>query len=55
MNAKEQMEAISNSLDIAIEYGMEVEVIYFALMHMKKNPDTTPVEAFLLGITELIK
>ena len=55
MEIKEQMEAISNSLDIAIEHGMEVEVIFFALMHMKKNPEATPVEAFILGITELLK
>ena len=55
METKEQMEAISNSLDIAIEHGMEVEVIYFALIHMKNNPNATPVEAFILGITELIK
>ena len=55
MNTKEQLEAISNSLDIAIEHGMEVEVIFFALMYMKGNPEATPVEAFILGITELIK
>ena len=55
MNTKEQMEAIGNSLDVAMEHGMEVEVIYYALMHMKENPTATPVEAFFLGITELIK
>jgi hypothetical protein len=55
MNTLEQMEAIGDSLDIALEHGMEVEVIYFALMHMKNNPEATPVEAFVLGITELLK
>jgi len=55
MDTKEQMEAIDNSLTIALEHGMEVEVIYFALMHMKNNPSATPVEAFILGITELLK
>jgi hypothetical protein len=55
MEIKEQLEAISNSLDIAIEHGMEVQVIFFALMYMKGNPEATPVEAFVLGITELLK
>lgn len=55
MDTKEQMKTISTSLDMAMEYGLEVEVIYFALMHMKKNPEVTPVEAFILGVTELIK
>ena len=55
MDPKQQMETIGTSLDMAMEYGLELEVIYFALMHMKKNPEATPVEAFILGVTELIK
>ena len=55
MEPKEQMEVISNQLDIALEYGMEVEAIYYGLQHMKENPTATPAEAFLLGVTEWIK
>ena len=55
MDPKQQMEIISNQLDIALDFGMEVEVIYHALNYMKENPTTTPAEAFLLGITQLVK
>jgi hypothetical protein len=52
---QEQMEIIDKLLDVAIENGLELEVIYFALKHAKENPDTTPAESFLLGVTEWIK
>ena len=55
MEPKEQMEVISNQLDIALEFGMEVEAIYFALKYMKENPTVTPAEAFMLGVTEWVK
>jgi len=51
----EQLDIISQLLDKALEYGMELEVIYFALKHAKENPDATPAESFALGITEWIK
>lgn len=51
----EQLETINNLLDIAIEYGLEVEVIYHALEYMKKDPTVTPAEAFALGVTEFVK
>jgi hypothetical protein len=55
MDIKEQMKIIDSQLDVAIEYGMEVEVIYYALNYMKENPTVTPAEAFYLGISEWIK
>lgn len=51
----DQMQVISDMLDTALEYGLEVEVIYWALEYVKKNPDVTPAEAFALGVVEWIK
>lgn len=55
LEAGKQMEAIGNMLDIAMEYQLELEVIYFALKTMKENPTLSPVEAFALGVTEWVK
>lgn len=55
MNEKEQMDAIGNMLDVALEYGLELEVIYYALKYMKQNPDILPAEAFLMGVSEWVK
>lgn len=52
---KEQMEAIDQMLDTALEYGLEVEVIYHALEYMKENPTATPAQAFALGVAEWVK
>lgn len=52
---KEQLEAIDQMLDSAIELGLEVEIIYWALKYMKENPNATPVEAFALGIAEWVR
>ncbi len=52
---KEQMEAIDQMLDLAIDNYLEVEVIYWALQYMKKDPNTTPAQAFALGMAEWIK
>lgn len=51
----EEMEAISNMLDTAIDYGLEVEVIYWALKYVKDNPTVSPAEAFALGVAEWVK
>lgn len=50
-----QLEFIGVGLDAALENGLELEVIYFALKYMKENPNVTPAEAFALGVTEWIK
>lgn len=51
----QEMEAISNMLDTAIDYGLEVEVIYWALKYVKDNPTVSPAEAFALGVAEWVK
>jgi hypothetical protein len=51
----EEMQLIGDMLDSALEYGLEVEVIYWALRYIKENPDTSPAQAFALGVTEWIK
>lgn len=55
MELKEQMDAIGKMLDTCLEYGMEVQVIYYSLNKMKQDPKLTPAEAFALSITELVK
>lgn len=52
---KEQMEAIDHMLDSAMQFGLEVEVIYWSLKYIKDNPNVSPAEAFALGITEWVK
>lgn len=52
---KEQMDAIDQMLDLAIDNCLEVEVIYKALQYMKENPDSSPAEAFALGVAEWVK
>lgn len=49
------LKVIDAVLDQAIEVGLEVEVIYWALKAMKENTKLTPSEAMMLGITEWIK
>jgi len=51
----EQMEAIDKMLDVAIDSYLEVEVIYWALQYMKKDPSVSPSQAFALGIAEWVK
>ena len=51
----EEKNVISNGLDAALEFGLEVEVIYQALQAMKENPNQTPAEAFIIGVTEWVK
>ena len=53
--SEEDLKLIDEHLDNAIENGLEVEVIYWALVAMKKNPNLSPGEAFILGIMEWIK
>ncbi len=55
ITVSEQMDAISDLLDVALEHELEVETIYSALTYMKQHPTATPLEAFQLGITEWIK
>lgn len=50
-----EITAIGKLLDVAMEYGFEEEVIYYALRAMKQNPNLSPVEAFSIGVTEWVK
>lgn len=52
---KDELQAIGDVLDEALEAGLEVEVIYWALKAMKENPQLTIPEAMALGITEWVK
>lgn len=52
---QEEMKAISDGLDEALKFGLEVEVIYFALKAMKENSALSPAEAFFSGVVEWIK
>lgn len=53
--AQQEVEIISKGLDTALEFGLEVEVIYQALQAMKADPTQSPAEAFISGISEWIK
>ena len=55
IDIEEQMNAISDLLDVSLEHELELETIYYALVYMKNNPTVTPLEAFQLGLTEWIK
>jgi len=50
-----ELNLISDILDQSLEVGLEVEVIYWALKAMQKDPKLTPSAAMLLGVTEWIK
>ncbi len=51
----DQKDIIDKGLDTAIQFGLEVEVIYYALKTMKENPQLTPAEAFVFGVAEWVK
>jgi len=53
--AAAEMQVIGDLLDTALEFGMEIEVIYSALKYIKENPSASPAEAFALGVTEWVK
>ena len=55
LTTEQEMEIISKGLDTALEYGLEVEVIYQALQAMKADPTQSPAEAFIFGVSEWVK
>ena len=55
LTTEQEVEIISKGLDAALEYGLEVEVIYQALQAMKKDPTQSPAEAFIFGVSEWVK
>jgi hypothetical protein len=53
--SEEELEVISTILDQALEHGLEVETIYWALKAMQQTPTMKPSEAMALGILEWVK
>ena len=49
------MEAIDKMLDTAIEFGLEVEVIYYSLKYMKENPSLSIIEAIVMAYEDWVK
>ena len=49
------MDAVSEGLQIASNYRLEVEVITFALYAMRNNPNITIEEAMIAGVEEWVK
>jgi hypothetical protein len=50
-----EMKVISVLLDEVLEYGMEVEVIYYALKLMREDDSLSPAQAFQEAVNEFIK
>lgn len=48
----ETIDYIHHRMRIVKQYGLEIEVIVFALRAMKQNPKLTVVEAFECGCDE---
>ena len=55
MSAQSDMAVISTLLDEAMQYGLEVEVIYTALKTMREDDAISPVAEFQYAIDEFIK
>lgn len=55
MSATTEMKVISVLLDEAMEYGMEIEVIYNALKLMREDDSLTPSQAFQEAMNEWVK
>jgi len=52
---EKDLENISDTLDQAKKSNLDTEVVAWALMYMKKNPNLTITEAMTLGYYEWIK
>jgi len=52
---QDDLKTIEAVLDQAIEYGLEVEVIYWALESMRQDSNISPGQAMTLGVLEWIK
>jgi hypothetical protein len=51
----EEYEAVRNAIKGASEYGLEIEVVVFALKYMKQDPKLTVEQAIKLGFEEWVK
>ena len=50
-----ELRNISEALATASAYGLQAEVIYSALLYMKRFPKSTPLDAITHGMLEWIK
>ena len=55
MSAQTDMAVISTLLDEAMEFGLEIEVIYTALKTMRDDDAISPSQAFQHAMDEWIK
>ena len=53
--SQEEADYIDKWLDSGIDQGVEIEMIYFSLIAMKKNPKLSVIEALIEGFSEWIK
>jgi len=54
-NIENDMENVKSALIMASEFGLEVEVIYFAMRHLRDNKESSIGEALNYGLDEWIK
>jgi hypothetical protein len=52
---KTTFDLVANALDWSKEHGMEVNVMYYALMFLKTNPTETIQDAIEFGLDEWLK
>lgn len=50
-----ELRRIHSALKDAEKYGLQAEIIYFALLEMKKNPKLLPEEALYYAYNEWVK
>ena len=54
-NLSLEMSQIGEYLNIALDYGLDIEVVTFALLAMKSNPSLSISHAMAIGYSEWIK
>jgi len=52
---KASFDSVNNALKWSEEHGMEVNVMYYALMFLKTNPTATIQDAIEFGLDEWLK
>ena len=55
MDAREILDDVRIAIDIAMEHGLEVEVMAYAMMALKQKPTLTIDEALKIGLNEWVK
>ena len=51
-NSVDYIDDVKDTLEVAGDYGLEVEVVLFALIALKDNPKISITEALERGLTE---